>query len=109
MDTGKQEKIEQQIKETAAAFIERESNKTALITITRVTLLDRGRTATIFFSVLPESAEESALNFLKRKRAELRETIKKALSVHTIPFIDVMIDKGEKARHTIEALLASDK
>ncbi len=109
MDTGKQEKIEQQIKELAAQFIERESNKTALITVTRVIVLERGRSATIYISVLPESGEESALNFLKRKRNDLRTVVKKGINMHSIPFLDVVIDKGEKARHTIDTLLKSDE
>ena len=109
MEPGKQEKVEIQIAQLAASFIERESNKTALITVTRVEVLDRGRSATIFISVLPESGEDSALNFLKRKRHDLRTVIKKGVNMINIPFIDVEIDKGEKARHTIEALLHSDK
>lgn len=109
MDSQKQNKIEGQIAQLAATFIERESNKTALITVTRVEVLDRGRSATIYISVLPESGEESAINFLKRKRHDLRTVIKKGINMINIPFIDVEIDKGEKARHTIEALLNSDK
>jgi ribosome-binding factor A len=108
MDSGKQEKVESQIAQLAALFIERESNKTALITVTRVEVLDRGRSATIYISVLPESGEESALNFLKRKRHDLRTVIKKGINMINIPFIDVQIDKGEKARHTIDALLYED-
>lgn len=109
MDTGKQEKLEAHIAELAATFIERESNKTAIISVTRAALLDRGRSAIIYISVLPESGEESAINFLKRKRNDLRTVIKKGINMATIPFIDVEIDKGEKARHTIETLLNSDK
>jgi ribosome-binding factor A len=105
MDSEKQNKIEGQIAQLAATFIERESNKTALITVTRVEVLERGRSATIYISVLPESGEESAINFLKRKRHDLRTVIKKGINMINIPFIDVEIDKGEKARHTIEALL----
>jgi ribosome-binding factor A len=109
MDTGKQEKIENQIAQIAATFIERESNKSSIITVTRVEVLDRGRSATIYISVLPESGEESAINFLKRKRNDLRSVIKKGINMQNIPFVDVEIDKGEKARHTIETLLNSDK
>ena len=108
MEPGKQEKVEIQIAQLAASFIERESNKTALITVTRVEVLDRGRSATIFISVLPESGEDSALNFLKRKRHDLRTVIKKGVNMINIPFIDVEIDKGEKARQTIDALLYED-
>ncbi len=109
MDEGKKEKIENHIAEIASLFIERESNKTSMITVTRVELLDRGRSATIYISVLPNTGELSAINFLKRKRADLKQAIKKGLNIHTIPFIDVEIDKGEKARQTIETLLAQDE
>lgn len=105
MQEARQHKIEEHIKEIAAQFIERESNKTTLVTVTRVELQDRGRSAMIYITVLPESGEDSALNFLKRKRADLRQVVKKQLNIQTIPFLDVMIDTGEKARQTIDALL----
>lgn len=105
MDSERNRKISEQIKEIAATFIERESNKSALLTITKVEIGDRGRSAMIYLSVMPESGEDSAINFLKRKRADMREAIKKGMKIRTIPFIDVQIDKGQKALHTIEALL----
>jgi ribosome-binding factor A len=98
-------KIEEQIKEIAARVIERESNKTALITINRVELLERGRKAMIYIMVLPEEGEDSALNFLKRKRPDMRDEIKKYLKIRTIPFLDVAIDIGEKASRRIDELL----
>jgi ribosome-binding factor A len=108
MTASRNQKKELQIKEIAARLIERESNKTALITVTRVVLDDKARNGTIFVSVLPETGEDSALNFLKRKRKELREAITKGLPVHPIPFLDVAIDEGEKARRKIETLLKQD-
>ncbi|HTH93133.1 MAG TPA: ribosome-binding factor A [Candidatus Paceibacterota bacterium] len=102
---GRDEKIKEQIKEIAAHFIERETNKTALITVTRVDLFEKGRKATVYITVLPESGEESALNFLKRKRSDMKDEIKKGLRIRTIPFLDVEIDKGEKARRHIDELL----
>lgn len=109
MKEGRNKKKEEQIKEIAARLIERESNKTALITVTRVALDEKARNGTIFVSVLPESGEDSALNFLKRKRKELKEALKDRLSIHPIPFLDVAIDTGEKARQTIDALLRQDE
>lgn len=108
MDQARKEKIEEQLKEISARFIERESNKTALITVTRTEVLDRGRNAIIYISVLPESGEESALNFLKRKRSELKHVIKDGMRIGTIPFVDVKIDSGEKARQNIDKLLYDD-
>ncbi len=98
-------KIEEAIKEIAARFVERESNKTSLITVTRAELHERGRAATIYITVLPETGEDSAINFLKRKRVDLRTAIKEGVNTRNIPFIDVEIDTGAKALHTIEALL----
>lgn len=109
MEQSRKAKIEEQLKEISARFIERESNKTALITVTRVEVLDRGRNANIYISVLPETGEESALNFIKRKRPEIKDAIKKGMRINTIPFIDVMIDTGEKARQNIDKLLYEDK
>ena len=108
MQEGRKHKIEEQIREIAARIIERESNKTALITVTRVTLEERGREATIYATVMPTSGEASALNFLKRIRPELRDELKKVLNIHPIPFLDVAIDTGEKARQTIDALLREE-
>jgi len=105
MNTDRNRKIEEQVKEVVAKLIERESNKSAMITVTNVELQDHGRSAMIYLSVLPESGEDSAINFLKRKRPEMREAIKKQLNIRTIPFLDVQIDIGQKALHTIETLL----
>lgn len=109
ISSGRKEKVEEQLKEIAARVIERESNKTALITVTRVELLERGRAATIFISVLPVDGEHSAINFLKRKRADIKDAIKKGLRLGTIPFIDVEIDTGEKARQNIDKILYDDE
>ncbi len=108
MELGRKTKIEEQVREIAARIIERESNKTALITVTRVEIYDRARTGTIFFTTLPVSGEESALNFIKRLRPEIRAEVKKRMNIHTIPFLDVEIDNGEKARQNIDALLRQE-
>lgn len=108
MEDSRKAKIEEQIREISAKFIERESNRTSIITVTGVSVFEKGRKATLYITVLPESGEESAVNFLKRKRPEIKEVIKKGLRINTIPFIDIEIDKGEKARQNIDNLLRSD-
>jgi len=105
MDDRKKEKIEDRIKEVVSRLVEQESNKTSIISVNRVELYDKGRKATLFIGVMPESGEDSALNFLKRKRKEMKEQIKRYLSIKTIPFLDVAIDTEAKARNNIEALL----
>lgn len=106
---GRKLKIEEQLREIAARLIERESNKTALITVTRAEVFERGRKATIFITVMPTDGEESALNFIKRKRPEIKDAIKRGMRISTIPFIDVAIDTGEKARQNIDKILYDDE
>ena len=61
--------------------------------------------ATILISVYPEERAEEALTFLKRNRGELREHIRKSVSLGRLPHIDVELDSGEKNRQHIDVLL----
>lgn len=92
------------LKRTAAEFIEIESNKTALITVTRVEAPKDMKRATIYITVLPESKEEEALKFSRRRLSDLREYFKKKTRLRTIPFFAFEIDKGEKNRQRIDEI-----
>ncbi|MCE9549333.1 ribosome-binding factor A [Candidatus Nomurabacteria bacterium] len=102
---GRQGKAANLIKELCAQFLGRENNNTSLITVTACSVSPDLKRATLFMTVLPENKEQEALGFVKRKRSELREYLKKNMATKTIPFIDVMIDKGEKNRQKIDELL----
>ena len=93
------------IKELSAQFLGREGNHTSLITVTGATCSPDLRRATIFITVLPSSKEKAALEFAKRQRKALREFLKKNLPIKTIPFLDIVIDLGEKNRQKIDELL----
>lgn len=99
------EKLEGVIKEYAGDFVVRESAGTSLITITKVILNEDNKKATIFFTTIPESKEEAALGFLKRNRGLLRDHIMKNVKTHSIPFLDVELDKGEKEFNRINQML----
>ena len=99
------EKMANLIKELSAQFLNRENNKTSLITITSCSTSPDMKRTTIFVTVLPDSKEHDALEFLKRKRGNLRDFLKKNINVKTIPFLDIQIDKGEKSRQRIDELL----
>jgi len=103
--TQRNEKVANLIKELSAQFLGRENNKTSLITITSCTVSPDLKSATIFMTVLPDSKENSALGFAKRKRRDLRKFLKENIQIKTIPFIDIQIDKGEKNRQKIDELL----
>lgn len=86
---------------SAAQFFTRESNGTSLITITRAEASPDLKRATIFLSVLPESAESDALNFAKRNATELR-TFMREQGLRQPPFLDIVIDYGEKNRQEVD-------
>jgi|SRR3989344_2524162 len=101
----RQEKVANFLKELSAQFLEHESNGTSLITVTSCNVSSDLKRATIFITVLPDEKEAKALAFVKRKRGELREYIKKNMQIKIIPFIDIQIDLGEKNRQKIDELL----
>lgn len=105
--TGRLGKVATLIKEISAEFLGRENNRTSLITITACSVSPDLKRATVFMTVLPDSKEKAVLEFVKRKRGELREYLKEHMSTKSIPFIDIEIDRGEKNRQKIDELLKS--
>ena len=99
------EKVANQIKELAAEFLGRENNRTSLITVISCNASPDLKKATIFITVLPNSKEHDALDFAKRKRAEIRDFLKGKMNTKIIPFLDKQIDQGEKNRQKIDELL----
>ncbi|MCK4918489.1 MAG: 30S ribosome-binding factor RbfA [Candidatus Pacebacteria bacterium] len=102
--TLRQDKVKENIRNIVAQFLEAESNRTSLITVTNTNVSKDLKKATIFISVLPESDEESALNFTKRRRGDIRAYLKKKLDMRTVPFLDFELDYGEKNRQRIDEL-----
>ncbi len=100
----RQEKIIEQIHHLASEFIERESNRGSLVTVTSVVLSDDAKEATIFVTVLPENKEKAALDFLKRQRSDFKQYFKEHGSIGRIPFFDFAIDFGQKNANRINEL-----
>lgn len=93
-----------EIKELAALFLERESNRTSLITVTDCSASSDLKRATLFISVLPVSEEAKALEFVHRNLGALRKSLKEKMPMKMIPFLEVKIDQGEKNRQKIDEL-----
>ncbi len=104
MSDIRDDKMKDFIRATAATFIQRESNGTSLITVTNVSISDRGSEATVFFTVLPVDKEKAALDFLKRMRSEFRTYLMEKSRMRRIPFFDFEIDNGEKNRQKIDEI-----
>ncbi len=102
--THREEKTEELIRHLAALFLQRESNRLSLITVTQVKMVERLSKALIYITVLPETMEKDALDFVKRKRSEFREYLKERTKLQRLPFVDFVIDFGEKNRQRIDEL-----
>lgn len=101
----KHEKTVDILKSLASEFLSKESNRQSLVTVTDVHFNARAKKATILISVLPDHKAQAALDFAKRKRAELRAYIKEKSRLSILPFIDIELDFGEKNRQIVDALV----
>lgn len=104
MTANRDQKLKDIIKDAAAQFLQKEGNYTSILTVTDISLSDKGNKATIFFTVLPTDKEKGALDFAKRKRAEFRDFFKSKARIRSLPFFDFEIDKGEKNRQKIDEI-----
>jgi ribosome-binding factor A len=99
-----EQKTKDEIHRLAGEFIERESNRNTLITVTNVYVTKDFKKAIIFVTVFPEKFEETAINFLKRQLSDFREYVKKNSRIGRVPFFDFAVDKGEKSRQRLEEI-----
>ncbi|NQV93463.1 ribosome-binding factor A [Candidatus Kaiserbacteria bacterium] len=97
-------KVSLLVKDAAADFLNRESNRTSLITVTRANISKDFAKATVFFTVFPDDQQEQVLHFARRKRADFKAYLKSHLRLKRIPFVDFEIDAGEKHRQHIDEI-----
>ncbi|HVU75362.1 MAG TPA: ribosome-binding factor A [Candidatus Paceibacterota bacterium] len=100
----RQTQFSEAIAHAAAEFLARESNRQSLVTVTHADVSPDLKEVTIFLSVLPESAEQTVLDFAKRNRTDFRTHLKEKTRLHPLPFVDFEIDYGEKNRQRIDDL-----
>ena len=100
----KDEKLAGIMTELAAEYINVESNKNSLITVTRAEVFNRGKRVTIFFTTLPDREEAASLEFLQRKRSDFRKFVMGKKVVAFPPSFNFAIDFGERNRQRIDEL-----
>jgi ribosome-binding factor A len=105
MSKLKHDREEFMLKDLAADFLARQSNRTSLMTVTRVMLSDDQKRVDILLSVLPKSAEKAALIFANRMTTEFKEYIKAHSRIRILPRIHFSPDLGEENRQRISELL----
>lgn len=105
MNKLKHQREELMLKDLAADFLSRASNRTSLITVTRVILADDLKRVDVFLSVIPNDKEKAALIFANRMTNEFKEFIKAHSRIRILPRIHFAPDMGEQNRQRIEELL----
>ena len=105
MASQRQEKMNKELAKLFATFIERESNKTSLITVTRCDIAPNFKNVIVYLSVLPTDKEDSVISFMNRRKWDARDYVKKKLNTGIIPFVEFAIDHGEKNRIRVTELL----
>lgn len=104
MDSGKIERKREIIRELASKFILQENSGASMITVTRIETDGSAKYVTVLFSVLPESKEKSASEFLMRKRSDFRIYVSNNSRLNPLPIFDFKIDIGEKNRQRIDEI-----
>jgi ribosome-binding factor A len=105
MEFDRHDRMRTLLGENIATFIREEASSNPLITVTNVSVTPNYREVTVFFTTIPNSGEDDALVFLKRKGSELRAYIKKHTRIKVIPFVNFSIDHGERHRQHIDTVV----
>ncbi len=106
--TYRTEKLPELLRHLAADFIQRESNGTSLITVTRADITASKKRVIILYTVLPEDKEEYVVDLLIRRKRDFMEFVDKHARIGRMPEIQFQIDKGEKNRQKIDSLLSGE-
>jgi ribosome-binding factor A len=105
MNEMKQHRAEQMLKELAADFVERHSNRTSLITVTGIDLAPDMAQATILMTVFPQEKSKQAVEFANRWKNAFRDYVKRHARMRVLPRFEFAIDKGELNRQRIEEII----
>ena len=105
MSEHRHKRLTEAIKQHAANFLEHESNRQSLITVTNARLSSDIKHIEILLSVYPETQEAVACSFAKRRVADFRTYLKQHARLKFIPRITFELDQGEKNRRRVEELL----
>ncbi|MDB5224939.1 MAG: Ribosome-binding factor [Candidatus Adlerbacteria bacterium] len=94
--------MQEAIRNAAADFLAREAGPQALITVTRAQMSSDGKSVNIMMTVLPDTAEEHAVSFANRHRADFTLFMREKVRGIRPPNIEFMIDMGEKNRQRLD-------
>ena len=108
MKGSRLEKLNKEMRKAFGEFIERESNKQSLVTVTRCDTAPDLSNVIVYVSVFPTDSEDQVIKFLNRRKYDARSYMKKRVMSRVIPQVNFMIDLGEKNRQHIDQLLRDE-
>ena len=100
----KRDKTISLLQELAGDFLNKESSRESLITVTRVDISPDFKKSTVYFTVLPEEKEGKAEFFLEHKQGQFREYVKKHSDLRRVPYFEFKLDLGERSRQKLDEL-----
>jgi ribosome-binding factor A len=98
------ERLNEALREAAAAFLVREASPQSLVTVTRAEVHEGGKSGVIYVSVLPESMEDQAVAFANRHRTEFGKFFETRVRGAHMPHVEFVVDLGEKNRRRLDEL-----
>ncbi|MDB5225064.1 MAG: Ribosome-binding factor [Candidatus Adlerbacteria bacterium] len=98
------EQMQERMRETAAEFLARESNRQSMVTVTAAEVSGDGKRARIYITVMPDDYEEEAVKFANRNKHEFGMYLLKKVRGMRIPQMEFVIDRGEKMRQRLDEL-----
>ena len=106
----RKEKINALIKEFVSKFILRDARiKNGLITVIRTDMSSDFKNLKIYITIYPEKWEEDGLKLLnKHKKRDWMKYLAENYKTKFLPKTEFLIDKGEKARISVEELLKNN-
>ena len=105
MGDNRHEKIREALRSTAAEFLSREAGRLSMITVTEARISSDGRSGRVYITVLPDSAEQSALAFANRNRGEFSVFFKKRIRGISPLHVTFVLDEGEKSRQRLDEIV----
>ena len=94
-----------ELRDIAARFLEESSDRSSLLTITRVELLSDGKLLRCYLSVFPPAKQAVAVGFANRNTSALRDFVASTTKMRFTPRFEFVPDQGEKNRQRIDELL----
>lgn len=103
----RQRRLNQELTRLLGLFINENSNRQSVITVTRCLTSPDLSQATAYISVIPDEQEKTAAAFLNRHSRDVYNFVKARTDLRRIPRIAFELDAGEKNRRRIDEILRS--